>query len=135
MRYKDGSKSELKPTWILKGTQDENFFGFDFEFCTISLSVNAEIIRFLGKNFLIVPLWGELRLFRVVLRLHGMKKKFKIGQFIFIFQIIYNPLIFANNRFSKIRSINSHRDGFMCQSWAKMSKFIPLSLKFSLVSD
>jgi hypothetical protein len=58
----------------------------------------------------------------------------------FIFLIIYDPLIFANNRFSKIRSINSGRDGFMCQSWAKMSKFIPLSLRlsrieFSLVSD
>ncbi len=23
------------------------------------------------------------------------------------------------------------RDGFMCQSWAKMSKFIPLSLRLS----
>jgi hypothetical protein len=91
MRYKDGSKSELKPTWILKGTQDEKFFGFDFEFCTISLSVNAEIIRFLGKKFLIVPLWGELRLFRVVLRLHGMKKVFKIGQKNFILKIIYDP--------------------------------------------
>jgi hypothetical protein len=29
---------------------------------------------------LIGPLWGELRLFRVVLGLRGMKKIFKIGQ-------------------------------------------------------
>ena len=48
--------------------------------------------------------------------------------------------ICANNRFSKIRTINSGRDGFMWKSWAKMSKFIPLSLRlsgmeFSLVSD
>ncbi len=28
---------------------------------------------------MIGPLWGELRLFRVVLRLRGMKKNFKIG--------------------------------------------------------
>jgi hypothetical protein len=51
--------------------------------------------------------------------------------FFFFFQIIYDPLIFADYRFSKIRSINSDRDGFMCQSWAKMSKFIPLSLRLS----
>ncbi len=31
--------------------------------------------------------------------------------------------VFANNTFSKIRSINSDRDGFMCQSWAQMSSF------------
>ncbi len=28
---------------------------------------------------------------------------------------MYDPLIFANNRFSKIRSINTGRDGFLCQ--------------------
>ncbi len=48
--------------------------------------------------------------------------------------------MFANNRFSKIRTINSGRDGFMRKSWATMSKFIPLSLRlsrieFSLVAD
>ena len=32
------------------------------------------------NNFFIGPLWGELRLFRAVLRLRGMEKKFKIGQ-------------------------------------------------------
>jgi hypothetical protein len=69
---------------------------------------------------------GELRLFREVLRLCGMKKNFKIGQKVFL-KIIYDPLIFANNRFSKTRSINSNRDSFMCQSWAKMSqKIFPL---------
>jgi hypothetical protein len=55
-------------------------------------------------------------------------------------KIIYDPYIFAYNRFSKIWTINSGRDGFMWKSWAKMSKFIPLSLRlrgieFSLVSD
>ncbi len=39
--------------------------------------------------------------------------------------------MFANNRFSKIGTINSGRDGFMWKSWAKMSKFIPLSLRLS----
>ena len=83
---------------------------------------------------------GELRLFRVVLGLRRMKKIFKIGPKIFSPKIIYDPDIFANNRFSKIRTIDSGRDGFMWKSWAKMSKFIPLSLRlsgieFSLVSD
>jgi hypothetical protein len=54
------------------------------------------------------------------------KQIFKIGQKIFYFYIIYDPFIFAKNRFSKIRSINSDRNGFTCQSWAKMSNFIPL---------
>ena len=35
--------------------------------------------KILVKKILIGPLWGELRLFRVVLRLRGMKKFFKIG--------------------------------------------------------
>ncbi len=69
-----------------------------------------------------------------------MKKIFELGQKnIFLF-FIYEPFIWANTSFSEIRSINGARDGFMCQSWAKMSKFIPLSLRlsgieFSLVSD
>ncbi len=32
---------------------------------------------------------------------------------IFSSKIIYDPKIFANKRFSKIRTINSGRDGFM----------------------
>ena len=41
---------------------------------------------------MIGPLWGELRLFRVVLRLRGMKKIFKIGQKIFYFLKSYITL-------------------------------------------
>jgi hypothetical protein len=52
----------------------------------------AEIIRFWGNNFLIGPLWGELRLFRVILRLRGMKKIFKIGQKVFLFFKSYMTL-------------------------------------------
>ncbi len=47
----------------------------------------------MGEKFLIGPLWGELRLFREVLRLHGMKKIFELGQKnIFIFFSFMNPL-------------------------------------------
>jgi hypothetical protein len=81
--------------------------------------------------FLIGPFLGELRLFRVVLRLRGMKNYFERGQKNILLFFIYEPLTWANTSFSEIRSINCARDGFMCQSWAKMSKFIPLSLRLS----
>jgi hypothetical protein len=41
--------------------------------------------RILGKIFFEWSIMGELRLFRVVLRLRGIKKFFKIGQFFFFF--------------------------------------------------
>jgi hypothetical protein len=45
------------------------------------------------------------------------EKIFKIGHNFFL-KVIYDPLIFDNNRFSKIGFINSGRDGFMWNSWA-----------------
>jgi hypothetical protein len=46
-------------------------------------------IKILQKNFLICPVLEEVRFFRVVLGLHGMKKIFELGQknifFIFLF--------------------------------------------------
>jgi hypothetical protein len=92
------------------------------------------------KIFLIGLVLEEVRFFRVVLRLRGMEKNFELGQKIYFFFFIYEPFIWANTSFSKIRSINYVRDGLMCRSWAKMTKFIPLSLRlsgieFSLVSD
>ncbi len=47
---------------------------------------------------MIGPIWGELRLFRVVLRLRGMKKIFELGQknilFFFSFMIpLYEPIL------------------------------------------
>ncbi len=82
----------------------------------------------------------EVRSFRVVLGLRRMKKIFELGQKFFYFFLICEPFIWANASFSQIRSNNCTRDGFKSQSWAKMSKFIPLSLRlsgieFSLVSD
>jgi hypothetical protein len=73
----------------------------------------------------------EVRFFRVVLGLRGMKKIFELGQKIFLIFFIYEPFIYAYTSFSEIRSINGARDGFMCQAWAKMSKFILLSLRLS----
>jgi hypothetical protein len=61
---------------------------------------------------LIGPLWGVLRLFRVVLRLSGTKNFFKIGQIFFpkSYMTLYYLLIID---LFKIQSINSGRDGFM----------------------
>jgi hypothetical protein len=42
--------------------------------------------------FFIGPLWGELRLFRVILRLRRMKKNFMIGQNFFLFLKSYMTL-------------------------------------------
>ncbi len=58
--------------------------------------VYKPLTRFWGKNFWIGPLWGELRLFRVVLRLRGMKKIFELGQkniFSFI-NPLHEPILF-----------------------------------------
>jgi hypothetical protein len=51
----------------------EIFLGFDFEICNISLLV-------MSKFSLIGPVLGEVRFFRVVFRLRGMKKNFELGQ-------------------------------------------------------
>jgi len=40
----------------------------------------VKILRFHKKNFLTGPLLGEVRFFRVVLRLRRMKKIFELGQ-------------------------------------------------------
>ncbi len=123
-----------------KGTQDWDFFWLRFWNLYYFFVSHVKILRFYKKSFLIVPFWGKVRFFRVVLGLRGIKIVFNQGQKFFFFNIIYDPFIFAKSSFSKIWSINCVMDGFQCLSWAKMSKFIPLSLrlsgiKFSLVSD
>jgi hypothetical protein len=80
----------------LRVHKNENFFGFDFEFCTISLLVMLKYLGFVNF-FLIEPMWGEVRLFRIVIRLRGTTKKCQARQF-FIY-IIYDPFIFAKNCF------------------------------------
>jgi hypothetical protein len=69
-----------------------------------------------------------------------MKKNFELGQKNFLFFFHLCTLYMSQYWFSEIRSNNCAREGFKSQSWAKMSTFIPLSLRlrgieFSLVSD
>ncbi len=125
-----------------KGTQDWEFFWLRFWILSNFIVTYAWIIRFWWNFFYWTIIGGAtiIELFHVVLRLRAMKNIFELGQKNILIFFIYEPFIWANTSFSEIRSINCARDGFMCQSWAKMSKFIPLSLwlsgiEFSLVWD
>ena len=112
----------------LKVNKNENFFGFDFEFCTVSLLVMLKYEGFV-KTILYWTIMGGGRIIPHSLKTMGNKNCFKPRP---IFFLNHNdPFIFPKIVFSKIRSINSSRDGFMCKSWAKMLKFIPLSLRLS----
>ncbi len=64
----------------------------------IFLCYLCQNINILQKQF--------FRFFRVVLRVRGMKKNFGLGQKNIFGFFIYEPFIWANNSFSKIRSIN-----------------------------
>ncbi len=125
----------------LKGTQAWEFFWLRFWILYYFIVSYVKILRFCKRNFLIGSVLEEVRFFRVVLGLRGMNKIFELGQKnIYLFFFIYEPFIWANASFFEIRSINGAMDGFMCRSWAKMSKFILLSLRlsgieFSLVWD
>ncbi len=81
--YHTGQNNEEKEA--LKVHKIENFFDSDFGICVISLLVLSKYKDFTTKNFLIGPLLGEVRFFRVVLGLRGMKKNFELGQKNFFF--------------------------------------------------
>jgi hypothetical protein len=70
----------------VKGTQDWEFFWLRFWNLRYFFVSYVKILRFYKKKFLIGPLLGEVRFFRVVLGLRKMKKKFEVGQnFLFYF--------------------------------------------------
>jgi hypothetical protein len=58
--------------------KNENFVGYDFESFTVSLIVMLKYEGFVKKIF-DWPIMGELGLFRVVLRLRGIKIVFNLG--------------------------------------------------------
>ena len=75
----------------LKGTQDWEFFWLRFWNLRYFFVSYVKILRFYKKNFLIGPLLGEVRFFRVVLGLRGMKKNFELGQKFFFLSSIMDP--------------------------------------------
>jgi hypothetical protein len=84
-------RSEKKPQVIwpsanLKGTQDWEFFWLRFWNLHYFFANYVKILIFYKKIFLIGPLLGEVRFFRVVLGLRRMEKNFEVGQkFLFYF--------------------------------------------------
>ncbi len=76
--------------WLipLKGTQDWEFFWLRFWNLCYFFVRYVKILRFYKKIILTGPLLGEVRFFRVVLGLHGMKKNFELGpkKFFFLLQ-------------------------------------------------
>ncbi len=83
------------------------------------------------KDFILVKKKFKIISCLCTFKIKRNKNSFLDRQKKFLFEIINDPLIFANNRFSKILFFNSVRDDFICQSWAKMSNFIPLRLSLS----
>ncbi len=75
-------------SFLLKGTQDWEFFWLRFWNLRYFFVSYVKILRFYKKNFLIGPLLGEVRFFRVVLGLRRMKKNFELGpkKFFFLLQ-------------------------------------------------
>jgi hypothetical protein len=69
----------------LKGTQDWEFFWLRFWNLRYFFVSYVKILKFYKKNFWIGPLLGEVRFFRVVLGLRGMKKNFELGKKNFFF--------------------------------------------------
>ncbi len=67
-------------TIIFKGTKDWEFFWLRFWNLHYFFVSYVKILRFYPKKFLIGPLLGEVRFFRVVLGLRRMKKIFEVGQ-------------------------------------------------------
>jgi hypothetical protein len=56
LMLKIGTVGRLKSSaWILKVHKDEIFFGFDFEFCIVSLQFMLKYKGFVKKKFLIGP--------------------------------------------------------------------------------
>ncbi len=72
----------------LKGTQDWEIFWLRFWNLRYFFVRYVKILIFYPNNFLIGPFLGEVRFFRVVLGLRGMKKNFELGpqKFVFLFQ-------------------------------------------------
>ncbi len=65
---------------VFKGTQEWEFFWLRFWILYSFIVSYVKILRFCKKNFLIGPVLEEVRFFRVVLGLRGMKKMFELGQ-------------------------------------------------------
>ncbi len=84
-------KVKSKVFYQFKGTQDWAFFWLRF-WNLRYFFIYVKILRFYNYIFLIGPLLGEVRFFRVVLGLRGMKKNFELGPTFFFFLLKFYTL-------------------------------------------
>ncbi len=79
--------------WILKVHKIENFFGFDFEICTVSLLVMSKY-KSLPTNFFVCAIIGGVTIFLRSPRTTQNEKNFEGGQkfFFVLFFSLMNPL-------------------------------------------
>ncbi len=106
---------------LLKVHKNENFSGFDFEFCTIEcqLCINKKIL--VKKFFDWTIIGGATR---------NEKNFLDRPNFFLFFKSYVTPKYLLIIDFPKFNPLTA-ADGIMWKSWAKMSKFIPLSLRLS----
>ncbi len=74
-----------------KGTQEWEFFWLRFWNLRYFFVSYVKILRFYKKIFLIGPFLGEVRFFRVVLGLRGMRNNFELGKIFFFSSSIMGP--------------------------------------------
>ncbi len=79
LHTRDDSLCRARICRSFKGTQEWEFFWLRFWILYYFIVSYVKILRFCKKNFLIGPVLEEVRFFRVVLGLRGMKKIFLAG--------------------------------------------------------
>ena len=106
----------------IKGTQDWEFFWLRFWNLRYFFVSYVKILRFYKKIFLIGPLLGEVRFFRVVLGLQGMKTFFEPGQKILFLSSIMDPKYDPLLIFWKFNQLNAPGRLYVL-IWGKNAKF------------
>ncbi len=117
--------SPLSP--VFKGTQDWDFFWLRFWNLYYFFVSYVKILRFYKKKFLIGPFWGEVRFFRVVLGLRGIKIVFNLGQQNFFLSTSYmTPLYLLKIVFPKFDPLTASGTAFSVNLGQKCQNLFPL---------
>ncbi len=84
---------------LLKVHKIENFFGFVFEFCTVSLLIMLKYEGFVKKKFLLGHYGGGGRIIPRSLKTTGNAHFFQPRLKLLFLKIFYEPFIFAKKNF------------------------------------
>ncbi len=110
-----------------KGTQDWDFFWLRFWNLYYFFVSYVKILRFYKKKILIGPFWGEVRFFRVVLGLRGIKIVFNLGPKKFFFSTSYmTPLYLLKKVFPKFDPLTASGMAFSVNLGPKYQNLFPL---------